>query len=138
MEPKPAMFELGRVLRQAREAKRFSARRLAAVAGVTHSFISKLEAAQFQTVSADNLAALARALGLPAEDLFALAGYRVPEGLPTFGPYLRARYGKELPEHAMGALDELFGALREKYSGSDSVDDEENEERTRELQGGLR
>jgi transcriptional regulator with XRE-family HTH domain len=127
MEANQQMQELGRVLRRARQTKGLSTRGVAEPAGVTHSFIAKLEAGKFRTVSSVHLGALARVLDLPAEDLFALAGYKVPESLPTFGPYLRARYGEELPAHAMDSLSELFEALREKYAGPDQVNDEEDD-----------
>ena len=124
MEPNNNLTDLARVISETRDSKGMSMRKLAEAAGLTHSFIAKLEAGRFRSVSPASLDAIAAALDLPRVDLFALAGYDLPGGLPTFGPYLRARYGGELPDQAMTALDELFSALRDKYSGSEEIDDE--------------
>lgn len=124
MKPNKDMTELGRLIAEAREAKGLSARRLEATSGLDHSFISKLEKATYQSVSAETLTTLARVLDLPPEDLFTLAGYKIPASLPSFGPYLRARYGGELPPGARAALTEVFETLRKQHHGSDQVDDE--------------
>lgn len=124
MEPQKDMQALGETLRTARLAKGLSARKLAASCGLTHSFISKLESATYDSVSPDSLMALARALDVAPEDLFTLAGFRLPEELPSFGPYLRARYGEELPPGARAALTEVFETLKRQHLGSDQVDDE--------------
>ena len=126
MEPHARGQRLGEAVRRAREERGLSIRKLADRTGVTHSFIAKLEAGRFQTVSPDNLTALARALEIAPEDLFTLSGYTVPERLPTFGPYLRTRYG-ELPEQAIDQLNEYFELLRGKYTGVIEADDESDE-----------
>jgi transcriptional regulator with XRE-family HTH domain len=126
MEPQKDMPALGETLRTARVAKGLSVRKLAEASGLTHSFISKLETATYDSVSPDTLMALARALDLAPEDLFTLAGFRLPEALPSFGPYLRARYGEELPPGARAALTEVFETLKKQHLGSDRVDDEED------------
>ena len=130
MKRESNMDRLGQVLREARQDKNLSARKLEELCGLDHSFISKLEKATYGTVSADTLIRLARVLDLPTEDLFALAGYKVPEALPSFGPYLRARYGEELPEGARAALTELFDTLSRSYGGSEVVDDENDDQLT--------
>ena len=61
MKPRKDMQELGRVITEAREAKGLSARKLEEHCGLNHSFISKLEAVRYETVSADSLMALAQA-----------------------------------------------------------------------------
>jgi transcriptional regulator with XRE-family HTH domain len=125
MEPQKDMQVLGETLRTARVAKGLSARKLAEASGLTHSFISKLESATYESVSPDSLMALAQALDLPPEDLFTLAGFRLPDALPSFEPYLRARYGEELPPGARAALTEVFETLKKQHHGSDHIDDEE-------------
>ena len=128
MEPQKDMQALGETLRVARVAKGLSARKLAEASGLTHSFISKLESATYDSVSPESLMALAQALGLAPEDLFTMAGFRLPDALPSFGPYLRARYGGELPPGARAALTEVFETLKKQHDGSDRVDDEESVE----------
>jgi transcriptional regulator with XRE-family HTH domain len=130
MEPQKDMQALGETLQAARVAKGLSARKLAETSGLTHSFISKLESATYDSVSPDSLMALARALDLAPEDLFTLAGFRLPDALPSFGPYLRARYGEELPPGARAALTEVFETLKKQHNGSDNVDDEDDAHET--------
>jgi transcriptional regulator with XRE-family HTH domain len=95
-----------------------SLRSLADIAGLHHSFLSKLELGAYDSVSAESLMALAEALDLPPADLFSLAGYRLPESLPSFGPYLRTRYGEELSDDDLSALTHMFEAMR---SGHDET-----------------
>ena len=57
--------------------------------------------------------AIARALKVDFEDLYSLAGYESPERLPTFQPYLRAKY--ELPPEAVADLERYFELLRNYY-----------------------
>jgi len=74
-----------------RTRRGLSQRQLAELIGVTKPTISYWEAAKVlpqPTV----LEPLARALHGSYEDLFALAGYTHPEGLPSGGPYLRAKF----------------------------------------------
>src|SRR5487761_1170644 len=95
METRERGAKLGRVIREARESKGLSTRKLAEAIGTTHSYIHKVEAGWFQTISPENIQALARELDLDPQDLFALAGYRVPEGLPTLVPYMRTKYDED-------------------------------------------
>ena len=125
MRPQKDMQRLGGLIRNRREILGLSARKLEDISGLDHSYISKLEKGTYQSVSPDKLTTLAKSLGLNAADLFALAGYQLPDSLPSFGPYLRARYGEELPEGARAALTELFDTLSQHYTGSEEVDDEE-------------
>ncbi|MBV9661872.1 MAG: helix-turn-helix transcriptional regulator [Acidimicrobiales bacterium] len=99
---------LGRTIREAREAKGLSTRALGLRIGTTHSYIHKLEAGWFRTISPENIQALAAALDLDPQDLFALAGYRVPEGLPSFTGYLRTKYGEDLSDDAIARMSAYF------------------------------
>ena len=56
---------------------------------------------------------IARVIDVRYEDLYGLAGYDTPERLPTFAPYLRAKY--ELPPQAIGELERYFEMLRNFY-----------------------
>src|SRR5260370_9527736 len=105
--------------REAREAKGWSLRQLAATVGMAHSFIRGVERGRYRTAYTDKLTALARALDIPPEDLLTLSGYRVPESLPSFGPYLRSRYGEDLPEAEIAHLADYFELLRAKYDEND-------------------
>ena len=52
-------------------------------------------------------------LNVDFEDLYGLAGYESPERLPSFRPYLRAKY--ELPPEAVADLERYFELLRNYY-----------------------
>lgn len=130
MEPNVRSKGLGLRIREARGAKGWSLRQLAATVGMAHSFIGNLEEGRFRTVSPDKLTALARALEIPPEDLLTLSGYRVPEALPTFGPYLRSRYGEDLPEAEIAHLTDYFELLRAKYSDEAPADDQAPQTKT--------
>jgi transcriptional regulator with XRE-family HTH domain len=111
------MARLRELLKTRREEKGLSIRKLADIAGLHHSFLSKLEGGAYEHVSAETLMSLAEALDIPPADLFSLAGYRLPESLPSFGPYMRTRYGEELTDEDMAALSHLFEALRAGHVG---------------------
>jgi hypothetical protein len=89
-----------------------------------------MEAGQFRTISPANIQALARALDIDAQDLFALAGYRVPEGLPTLVPYMRTKYGGDLPDEGLRELSSYLDYLRSKYGGDTArpVGDEDEDD----------
>lgn len=125
MKPRKDMSKLGELIRTRREQIGLSARKLEQISGLDHSYISKLERGSYQSVLPDNLNKLAEALDINPADLFTLAGYPVVDELPSFGPYLRTRYGEELPTDARAALTEMFEVLSRKGSGSDVVDDED-------------
>jgi transcriptional regulator with XRE-family HTH domain len=121
METRSSGIELGAAVRAAREAKGLSTRKLAEIIGTTHSYIHKLEAGWFHSISPENIQALAAALDLDPQDLFTLAGYRVPDGLPSMGTYLRSRYGEELPEEAIERMLDYFEFEHAKYAADDDA-----------------
>jgi len=128
MKPQKDMRKLGELIQSSREQAGLSARKLEQISGLDHSYISKLERGAYQSVLPDNLNKLAEALDISAADLFTLAGYPAVDELPSFGPYLRTRYGEELPADARAALTEMFEVLsRSQGSGAETVDDEEPE-----------
>ena len=59
--------------------------------------------------SGDPAVVLCEVLGVPIEDLYALAGYDSPKRLPSFQPYLRAKY--DLPPEAISDLERYFELL---------------------------
>src|ERR1700722_1896434 len=125
MEPRTRGAKLGVLVQQAREKKGLSTRQLGAAIGTTHSYIHKLEAGWFQSISPENVQKLAQTLDLDSQDLFALAGYRIPEGLPNLVPYLRTKYGDDLPDEAIAEITSFFDYTKAKYGdGGGPVEDE--------------
>ncbi len=107
--------QLGKFIHSHREAKGLSMRALAADAKVDFSYIAHLERGSRVQPSQAVLRRLAGALGVQPDDLFTLAGYQLPEELPTLAPYLRAKY--DLSDDAVAELERLFDEVSQR-SGS--------------------
>jgi transcriptional regulator with XRE-family HTH domain len=104
---------LGDFIRARRLSRDLSLSDAAIASGLHRSYWSKLESGHYQTPRPWHLQAIAGVLEVPIEDLYALAGYDVPERLPSFKPYLRAKY--ELPPEAISDLERYFDLLRNYY-----------------------
>lgn len=100
-------------LRAQRQAMGLSTRKLARLAGLSHSIVVRAEQGQVSTPN--NLARLATILRLDLAELYQLAGYAVPTTLPPLRPYVRLKY-KELPTAAVDELMAFLNELRVKYS----------------------
>jgi transcriptional regulator with XRE-family HTH domain len=83
------------------------------MSGLHVSYWSKLETGHYKSPSPKHLQTIARVIDVRYEDLYGLAGYDTPERLPTFAPYLRAKY--DLPAQAIGELERYFAMLRSYY-----------------------
>jgi transcriptional regulator with XRE-family HTH domain len=77
------------------------------------SYWAKLETGHYQNPAPQHLSTIAGVLGVPLADLYGLAGYEIPEGLPNLQPYLRAKY--DLPHEAVVDLERYFELLRNYY-----------------------
>src|SRR5581483_1016918 len=104
--------ELGRRLRERREQLGLSTRELAERADTTHTTVVRLEQGAYDAPAPDKLSRIAEALGFSLADVFALADYVVPDDLPTFAPYLKAKYSR-LPRRARLELEKYFDDLSE-------------------------
>ena len=82
----------GRYIREARERRGLSGGQLARALKMHHSYVSRLENDAFRSPSPEKLRKVAEVLELDQGDVFALAGYHRPADLPSFAPYLRAKY----------------------------------------------
>jgi transcriptional regulator with XRE-family HTH domain len=113
MTPEQAK-KLGNYLRQARRSKGLTTEELATSSGVNRTTVVRLEAGSLTEPKAGTLTAVAEALRVPLADVFAQANYVAPAELPSFTPYLRAKYG-ELPEDAVRQMERYFTRLARKY-----------------------
>lgn len=104
--------KVGEFIRRHREQKGLSINGAARAAHLDPSTWLRVERGEFM-LSPPKLQEVSRALEVAIEDLYALAGITMPEGLPDFGPYLRAKY--DLPDKALEQLEEYFDLLRTKY-----------------------
>lgn len=104
---------LGEYIRDRRVSRGLSLNDAAEASGLHLSYWSKLETGQYEAPAPKHLQVIARTLGVDFEDLYGLAGYDSPERLPSFTPYLRAKY--ELPPKAVAELERYFELLRAYY-----------------------
>src|SRR5579863_4319521 len=105
---------LGAYINQRRVSRSWSLGDVAARSGLHVSYWSKLESGQYESPSPKHLMVIAKTLGVHFEDLYGLAGYDSPERLPSFTPYLRAKYG-DLPPEAVDDIKRYFDLLRSYY-----------------------
>ena len=105
---------LGEYIRARRGSLDLSLSEAAEISGLHLSYWSKLETGQYEAPAPKHLQAIARTLDVAFEDLYGLAGYEIPQRLPTFKPYLRAKY--ELPPEAVRDLERYFELLRSYYN----------------------
>lgn len=109
----PDGAKLGEYIRAQRETLGISQRRLAARVGIHHSYLARMEAGGYAQPAPAVLHRIAEALDLDPEDLFALAGHVIPHELPSFAPYLRAKY--DIPDQAARELADYFHFMSERY-----------------------
>jgi len=106
--------ELGRRLRARRDELGLSQRDIGKLADLDDATIARIEQGAFAAPRPDTLTRLAEALDLNLADVFALADYVIPTELPTFTPYLRAKY-RGLPSAAVKDLERYFDKLAHQY-----------------------
>jgi transcriptional regulator with XRE-family HTH domain len=104
--------QLGKLIRQARDAKGLTTRALAQAIGINHSTITYLEKGEVESPGIKTLEALSKALEIPFDDLYALAGYGRREVMPSLPVYLRSKYN--LSSADVAELEEHFEKLRTK------------------------
>ncbi|MDQ1438339.1 MAG: hypothetical protein QOK43_1968 [Acidimicrobiaceae bacterium] len=104
---------LGKFIRSHRQNLGWSLDNAAAASGLDATYWSKVERSTIKKPDAGNLAQMAAVLDVPLADLYGLAGYTAPQGLPTFRGYLRSKY--HLPPEAITQLEGYFGFLRSQY-----------------------
>lgn len=114
---------LGTFIRTHRTERGLSTRDLAAAVGVDMAQIVRLERGTVASPKADLLSRIAPEVGVEVTDLYRLAGYAVE--LPSFVPYLRAKYG-DLPDDAVDQMERYFRRVARRH-GTKGPDDGEDE-----------
>lgn len=102
---------LAQYVQRLREERGLSTRALAKAAEVDSTYLSRLQRGDYSAPDARILYRLARVLDVEPDELYEVAGYS--DGLPSFEPYLRARY--DLPQEAIDQLEAHFELLNEHY-----------------------
>ena len=100
----------GALIRRRRIERGISTHELGRLVGTKNSTIIRIEQGAFAAPRPDKLARIAAVLDMSLADVYAPAGYLVPDDLPSFGAYLLAKY-RELPEAALAQLNGLFEEL---------------------------
>ena len=106
--------QLGEYLRQARTAQGLSLLKLAEATGIHDVTLGRFESGAFAAPAPDKLARIAEVLELPLADVFLLADYAVPADLPSFTPYMRAKY-QGLPDDAVADIERYAEELARKH-----------------------
>lgn len=106
----PQAQRLGHLIQKTRHTRKLSLRQLSTMAGIPRSTIERLEKGEIARPRPDLLSSLAHSLAIPIADLYAVVSYSAPHDLPSFAPYMRARYG-DLPPAALDELTRFFEAL---------------------------
>jgi transcriptional regulator with XRE-family HTH domain len=109
----PEAANLGQFLRQRREQMGLSLRQLSERVGVHFSYLGRLEQGDYEEPKVRVLQRLAYVLEIDPADLAAYTGYTLPETLPNFTPYLRAKY--DLSDDALRDLSDYFDFITTKY-----------------------
>jgi transcriptional regulator with XRE-family HTH domain len=109
----PDGVKLGEYIKAQRESLGISQRRLAARIGIHHSYLARMEAGDYAQPAPAILNRIAEALDLDPENLFAFAGHTIPRQLPSFAPYLRAKY--DITDQAARELADYFRYLAQRY-----------------------
>lgn len=120
MPPKHRQFAA--FITKHRKQRDLSMAALAEAVGVTKSNVHYWESGE-GLPNANVLQPLAEALGVSYEDLFALAGYASPQGLPEPTPYLRAKF-PSAPKKAIAEAERFFADFNERYGKDDGDADE--------------
>lgn len=106
--------DLADLLIAARQRLGLSVREVGRRSGVQDTTVMRLEHAVKLNPRPDTLRAIAESLKLDLADVYATSGYVQPQGLPSFRPYLRTKYG-EMPEAAVADLEAYFAKLTEQH-----------------------
>lgn len=123
LTPKQALA-VAKILRDKRAALQLSMRQVEASSGVNTATIVRLERGSILTPQPETLKAMAAALDLSVSDLFAVADWVSANELPTFRPYLRAKY-KQLPESTVAEMEQFFERLAKRHGAEGPTDGED-------------
>jgi transcriptional regulator with XRE-family HTH domain len=115
---------LAQLVRQARLARGLSMSELARRSGTAPSAISRTESGT-KVPNPETLAALAEVLRIPLSQLYAAAGYPVPQELSALRPYLRLAYG--IPEEGVAEIEAYLADVAARYgqAGQPAIGEDE-------------
>ena len=118
--PQQGYAALGAHITRLRNAQGLSRRETARRANVDATWLARLEQGTYASPNLRAVGKVARVLGVDVEELYVVAGLSTGKGLPSFTPYLRAKY--DLPPDAVAQLEAHFELLNEKYQTKGGAD----------------
>ena len=105
--------ELGQELRNVRRTLGLSLKAAATPAGISATYLQKLETGEVKNPSPNVLHSLSDALSVPYSDLMELAGYVVPDrGEMAANPFEHALLASDLTAEERSAVAAFVGYLR--------------------------
>ncbi len=110
-----AALRLGELLKSGRAAAGLTLTEAAARMGVSRTYLSRLERAEYLHPSMALLGRMAQVLNMRIEDLYAVAGQIPPTDLPSLGPYLRAMH-PDWPSEAIVEVAKFCDYVEHRYS----------------------
>lgn len=117
----PSNPQFAAYIRDRRHELGLSLQQLAERLDVPKSRLHNYESGKFMP-RPELLEPLAAALEVSYEDLFAISGLSLPEGLPAFTPYLRAKY-RDLPDEAIAEAEAMFADWQKRHgAGKEGAD----------------
>lgn len=106
--------QFSQFIRRRRAKLGLSLRQLEARTGIHNGRLWRWEQGDQVPDRPDRLAALARGLGVPVADLYAVAGIELPD-LPSLPLYLRSKYGTDLPPEALADIAAYSDQVAQRY-----------------------
>jgi transcriptional regulator with XRE-family HTH domain len=102
--------ELGRLVKQARRARKLSLRALDELTGVSYGWLGRLERGQMIAPAPSKLTKVAEALSIAPERIDRITRGRISRDLPPIRTYFRAKY--QLTPHEITQIEEVFDQIR--------------------------
>lgn len=118
-----SLNNLGRAIHRERTRRGLTLRKLAELSAIPAGTVWRLESGLVASPKPEQLAHLARALGIDVEEFYAAAGLVGLSGLPELRPYLRAKYG--LGQQAADRVEGYLRSLRDE--GKEASDDRDDD-----------
>jgi transcriptional regulator with XRE-family HTH domain len=108
--------QLGKLIARTRERKGWSFRQLVRESDIPQTWIVKLERGDFASPAPERLARLAEVLDIDPERIDQITRGYLSESMPEVRTYFRSKY--DLPDGAIGQIEDLVTELREEYGGN--------------------
>lgn len=112
---KPQPTEFSSFIMNRRAELGLSLRQLEHLTGLHNSRLSRWEKGIETPDRPERLIALAKGLQVLARDLYSLAGFDIPDELPSHRPYLRTKYGAALPTEALDDIAAYAEGVAARY-----------------------